>query len=453
MADTFGVRVLRRADSKNCSEDLDLDGTRFGFGVSWDNIGHRRVDIDLQCVVVDAAGAIIDCAYYNNLKAVRAITHSGDESSGKPDHIEEMVWANLKRMPPNVSILIFVVAAYSGGSLQDVANGKLHVMQEKESNEVALFEMERSTGCVDVVSAMYKTSSGWKMRLVDVPAEDGQHFMDILPLLSQVIRSFIPSAPQRQKVAFAMEKGGVLDLPRDLGRITVGLGWDVDEGEVDLDVSAVLMDSNGQELEAVFFGRLESEEHGIQHTGDNLTGEGDGDDEQILVHLDRIGSKVQQVVFCVNVYTSNRTFAQVASPYCRVVDESCGAELCRYMLRDAGHEKGLIIARIAREAGGRWGFHALGLPGRGTMYKDSLPQIRAVCSVKTSTLIERNQSFGSSSATSQEDFLRETSHQPFVHQPFLHGPPKPASPKGSLWRRALSVLRQGKDRSSRVATE
>merc|ERR1712151_1244140 len=163
---------------------------------------------------------------------------------------------------------------------------------------------------------------GWKLRIIDLPAQSGQHFMDILPLLSQVIRGFVPSAPQRQKVAFAMEKGGVLDLPQSLGQITVGLGWDVDEGEVDLDVSAVLMDQNGMDLEAVFFGRLESEMHGIQHTGDNLTGEGDGDDEQLLVNLDRVGDAVQQIFFVVNIYTPQKTFRQVAEPFCRVIDNS-----------------------------------------------------------------------------------------------------------------------------------
>merc|ERR1719262_568421 len=152
----------------------------------------------------------------------------------------------------------------------------------------------------------------WSLRVIDEPAQKGQHFMDILPLLSNVIRSFLPHAPPRQKVAFAMEKGGVLDLPQGLGQITVGLGWDVDEGEVDLDVSAVLMDKDGNDLEAVFFGRLESEEHGIQHTGDNLTGEGEGDDEQIVVNLDRIGPRCQQVYFVVNIYTPNRNFSQVA---------------------------------------------------------------------------------------------------------------------------------------------
>merc|ERR1719498_1292494 len=219
--------------------------------------------------------------------------------------------------------------------------------------------------------------------------------MDVIPQLSEVIRHWIPQAPARQKVAFAMEKGSVLDLPQGLGQITVGLGWDVDDGECDLDVSAVLMDRDGKDVEAVFFGRLESEEHGIQHTGDNLTGEGEGDDEQIIVNLEQIGQNIQQVFFVVNIYTPHRTFMQVAEPFCRVVDNASGAELCRYALRDAGGESGLIIARIAREAGGRWGFHALGLPCRGRTYKDSLPQLRAASKVKTASLMLRTQSSGS----------------------------------------------------------
>merc|ERR1712084_168195 len=115
-----------------------------------------------------------------------------------------------------------------------------------------------------------------------------------------------------------------------------------------------------------------------------------GDDEQIIVHLDRIGSKVQQVFFVVNIYTPQRTFQQVAEPFCRVVDDTSGSELCRYSLRDAGYENGLIIAKMAREADGRWGFHALGLPCRGRTYKASLPQIRNATALKTSSLLMRS---------------------------------------------------------------
>merc|ERR1719326_284965 len=381
---TMETKTLLKADGRRASDDLPLPKNRYGFGVSWASLGGRDVDIDLQCVVVDFSGAIIDCAYYNNLKAARAITHSGDEVAGKPDNIEEMVWVNVQKLPPNVAMLVFVVAAYSGGCLKDVKDGQLHILEEHESREIARLDLDRSAVSANIVAAMFRdpldgagprSSWNWKLRVVNESVQQGRHFMDILPLLSGVIRGFLPHAPPRQ--------------------ITVGLGWDVDEGECDLDVSAVLMDRDGKDVEAVFFGRLESEEHGIQHTGDNLTGEGEGDDEQIIVNLDRIGDAVQQVFFVVNIYTPNKTFAQVAAPFCRVVDNSSGSELCRYALRDAGSESGLIIARIAREAGGRWGFHALGLPCRGRTYKDSTAQLRAACRVKTSALLLRTQSSGS----------------------------------------------------------
>merc|ERR1712203_1115330 len=95
------------------------------------------------------------------------------------------------------------------------------------------------------------------------------------------------------------------------------------------------------------------------------------------------------VVFVINIYDAGRTFQQVANPYCRVVDNASQSELCRYALRDAGRESGLIVSKIAREAGGRWGFHALGLPCRGRTYKDSLQQIRQVCQKDTRMLMSQ----------------------------------------------------------------
>ncbi|CAK9048743.1 unnamed protein product [Durusdinium trenchii] len=255
---------------------------------------------------------------------------------------------------------------------------------------MAVYDMERSKAGVDVVAAMVRSGTTWKMQIIEEPAEQGQHFMDILPLLSTVIRRFLPSAPVRQKVAFAMEKGGVLDMPLGMGSITVGLGWDVDQGEVDLDVSAVLLNDRAEDVEAVFFGHLESIQNGIVHSGDNLTGDGDGDDEQIQVDLNRIQPHVQQVFFVVNIYSANRSFRQVARPYCRIVDNMMGNELCRYSLSDAGNDNGLIIAKMARETGGRWGFHALGMPCRGRTYKDSMKQIQQAANVKTHALMLRS---------------------------------------------------------------
>jgi len=392
--DNSGAKVLRRLDTKGIPEEFDLPSSRYGFGVSWDQSRSSRaqVDIDLQCVVVNNAGVIVDCAYYNNLKAARGITHSGDETTGQIAGIDELVWVNLPKLPETIQILIFVVAAYSGGYLKDVDNGQLHILEDNQKREIAKFEMEKSAASVDVVAAMHRGYDGvWRLRIIDEPAQQGQHFMDILPLLSETVRLFLPSAPLRQKVAFAMEKGSVLDLPQEMGQILVGLGWDTDEGEVDLDVSAVVLDQHGNDVEAIFFGRLESEDGSIIHSGDNLTGEGEGDDEQINCNLAMVSPRIQQVYFSINIYSPGKTFINVAAPYCRIVDCATGSELCRYCLRDAGREGGLLIAKIAREAGDRWGFHALGLPCKGRTYKDSLPDIRRVCNMKTGSLMLRTQ--------------------------------------------------------------
>jgi len=99
--------------------------------------------------------------------------------------------------------------------------------------------------------------------------------------------------------------------------------------------------------------------------------------------------QVQQICFIINIYSKGKTFRQVSSPYCRVIDQQTQSELCRYSLREAGNENGLIVSKIAREAGNRWGFHALGLPARGRTYKDALPQIKQVCAQDTRKLVER----------------------------------------------------------------
>merc|ERR1711920_1043915 len=105
-----------------------------------------------------------------------------------------------------------------------------------------------------------------------------------------------------------------------------------------------------------------------------------------------IGPKVHQIIFIINIYSPGKTFLQVANPYCRVVDNATGSELCRYALRDAGHENALIVSKIAREAGNRWGFHALGLPCRGRTYKDSMPAIRKICHQDTRRLMAHSMS-------------------------------------------------------------
>jgi len=252
-------------------------------------------------------------------------------------------------------------------------------LEDRASTEVARFAMEQSEAEVDAVAMMVRSESNeWTLHVLDVDAQAGRHFIDILePTIGSIVRGVIPSAPKRLKVAFAMEKGSVVDLPQSssIQNIIAGLGWDVDEGEVDLDVAAVLFDGTGAQREAVFFGNLEAE--GIQHSGDNLTGEGDGDDETINIRLQSLPEWTQQIFLVVNIYTNGVTFAQVAKPYCHIVDSN-GNELARYELREAGSQNGLIIARLFREPGDRWGFQAIGSFCNGKTWKDTVGELTAV---------------------------------------------------------------------------
>eukprot|EP00927_Polykrikos_kofoidii_P049737 TRINITY_DN43755_c0_g1_i1.p1 TRINITY_DN43755_c0_g1~~TRINITY_DN43755_c0_g1_i1.p1 ORF type:complete len:416 (+),score=64.58 TRINITY_DN43755_c0_g1_i1:78-1325(+) len=345
-------------------------GGRWAIGISWDT-GKAAVDVDLQGIVVDENGIIIDAVYYNNMKALGFMTHSGDELTGAASGIDEMIWMNLSKVPVKVKLIIFVVAVHKGGHLRDVANGIVHVLKDKKTNEVARFAMERSSGDVDVVAALNRSTDGWALQVVDLPAQTGAHFMDILePTVGDLVRTYIPGAPSRQKVAFAMDKGDVVDLPNtnDLRQITTGLGWDVDGDGVDLDVSAVLLGAGGKLVDTVFFGNLEGD--GVTHSGDNLTGEGEGDDEQIVCEMDAISKAVEQIFIVANVYTQGVSFQQVSNAYCRVFDSNDN-ELARYYLKEAGQHPGLIVARLIREhPGNRWSFQAIGRFAKGTMAKD-----------------------------------------------------------------------------------
>lgn len=356
--------------------------------LTWD--ASSTVDVDLQAVIVDNRGRIIDAAYYNNMKACggKAVVHSGDEGGQAGGGGCEEVRITLAQIPPNVQMVMMIACCFTGGALLQAPGAKVSLEQSKPAKRpLAEFPLA-VRGCGLILGALVRARSGrgWVLRPINEELSVARHFMDCLDELNRHIVAEIPTANRRQKVAFAMEKGEVLDFGSSLRSVTLGLGWDVDQGKIDLDASAVLFSRSGEVLESVFFGNLKSagahsQPAAVEHSGDNLTGEGDGDDEQLTVRLDGLGATVMEVFFCIHIYTKGRggrpkTFQDVANPYCRVTETHGGDELCRYTLTEAGDRSGLIVARLRRSPGDdRWGFHALGTPSAGTMYKDSIPDM------------------------------------------------------------------------------
>ena len=181
-----------------------------------------------------------------------------------------------------------------------------------------------------------------------------------------------------QKISLEKESGGAL------GKVTMGLGWDAIKSKgflgfgakteaVDLDASVVMFDEGQRPVDVIWFRQLKSKDGSIVHTGDNRTGAGDGDDEQINVDLNAVPASVKSLVFTVNSFTG-QTFAQVENAYCRLLDASNGKEVARFNLSVQGPHSAQIMAKVYRH-NGEWKMHAIGENGNGRTFDDLMPLI------------------------------------------------------------------------------
>ena len=180
----------------------------------------------------------------------------------------------------------------------------------------------------------------------------------------------------------SLQKGQTVRLEKSgggrLSRVTMGLGWDVKKakgffgfggggGDIDLDASCLLFDGR-KLIDQVWFRQLTSADGSIVHSGDNLTGAGDGDDETIHVDLTRLPGNVTALVFTVNSFRGD-TFDRIENAYCRLLDATTGTELARFDLSGAGSHTGQVMAQVTR-GGDDWSMKALGVKTTGRTFHD-----------------------------------------------------------------------------------
>jgi len=173
-------------------------------------------------------------------------------------------------------------------------------------------------------------------------------------------------------VGVSLSKGGNVSLTKEapgLTAVTVGLGWDVRSttgSDFDLDASAIALKNDGKVLSDqhfVFFNNLKSPDGSIEHLGDNLTGEGEGDDEQVNVNLASVPTEIDKIVFPVSIYDADsrqQNFGQVRNAFIRIVNQTNGSEIARYDLsEDASTETAMVFGELYRN-GPEWKFRAVG---------------------------------------------------------------------------------------------
>ncbi len=185
------------------------------------------------------------------------------------------------------------------------------------------------------------------------------------------------SLSKGQSVSLVKGGGGTLT------KVRMGLGWDAMKKKglfgglktqsIDLDASCLLFDSANALVDQVWFRQLRSTDGAVQHTGDNTTGAGEGDDESIIVDLVGLSLNVKTLVFVVNSFTG-QSFAQIENAYCRLIDETNGAELARFDLSGSGPHTAQVMCKLTRDQQG-WTMTAIGTQASGRTFRDLLPAV------------------------------------------------------------------------------
>lgn len=174
-------------------------------------------------------------------------------------------------------------------------------------------------------------------------------------------------------MAVSLKKGQKVELTKgnpNLKKVLIGLGWDTNKYDggfdFDLDAAAFLLGANGKvtnDKDFVFYNNLVHPSGSVEHMGDNLTGEGEGDDEEIKIDLSKVPQNIEKIDFTVTIYEAverKQSFGQVENAYIRVVDDLTGKELIRYDLgEDFSIETAVVVGQLYRH-GTDWKFNAIG---------------------------------------------------------------------------------------------
>jgi stress response protein SCP2 len=356
---------------------------------------------DLSVLLVTENGKVrsdADFVFYNQPTGpgVRCLQPSG----GQPWRVE----VDLAAVPADVHAVRLVT------SLDDTATTFGRVGQpvarvtDGAGTPLTAFTMtDLTTESIVVALELYRRAGAWKVRavgqgyaggLADLITDHGVSVDDTpappappAPVYSrpepaagsngevQLTKARPVSLTKGQKVTLTKDGGVALTM------IRMGLGWDPvrkrsmfgsREVEIDLDASAILF-AGSDPVDIAFFNQLRTRDGSIQHMGDNRTGEGEGDDETIMIDLTRVPVHVTSVMLVVTSYEGH-TFEQVQNAFCRLVDHTTGAELARYTLAGGMPFTGMLMARVYRQ-GSAWKLQAVGEGMQARTPSDCIPSL------------------------------------------------------------------------------
>lgn len=348
-------------------------------------------DVDASALLLTEAGKVRDDAdfvFYNQPShASGAVAHAGKSAPGA-GAATDTVTVDLGRVTPDVTRVVLAASA-DGGSFGQVPGLHLSLLDADSGAEIARFDdMAATTETAFVAGELYLRNGAWKFRAVgqgwasglaglatdfgitvDSPAPAAT---PPAPVAAPVAAPAPPAAPPASSGPVNLDKGRVSLKKGDrvslvktgaapFTKVTMGLGWDPAQGgkDVDLDASVIAFDAAGKDLEIVYFMKLKGFGGAITHAGDNLTGAGDGDDEQIHVDLAALPPQVSALVFTINSFRGQK-FTEVQRAFARLIDAKTNTELVRFDLTDSQASTGVLMCVVTRATAGTWEMRALG---------------------------------------------------------------------------------------------
>lgn len=299
---------------------------------------------------------------------------------------------DLTRLTPDVTGVALAASA-DGGAFGQVPGLNLTLFDLDSGAEIARFEdMNAGAETAFVLGELYLRNGAWKFRAV------GQGWASGLAGLATDFGISVAEAPPGQAAPTApaaaappppapggpinldkglvnLRKGDRVSLTKTgapaLSKVIFGLGWDPAKSgkSIDLDASVLAFDAAHKKLEIVYFGNRKEFRGAIAHSGDNLTGEGEGDDEQIVVDLAGLPANVAGLVFTINSFRGHK-FTDISRAFCRLVDAASNAELVRFDLTESKASTGVLMCAVTRTPAGTWEMRAVGTFHDGKTGKD-----------------------------------------------------------------------------------
>jgi stress response protein SCP2 len=354
--------------------------------LTWDSSG--AVDVDASALLLSDAGRVRDdqdFIFYNQPRhETSSVQHSG--KIGGTDTLE----IRMSGIEGAVDRVVLAASA-DGGTFGQVTGLALRLVDAASGAEIAVFPMTAAAETAFVCGELYRRNGQWKFRAIgqgyssglaglatdfgisiDADPEPTVQTTSVAapaPLATPVVGS--PTVVNLDKGRVSLRKNDRVSLVKSgapaLTKVTMGLGWDPARGKrnIDLDASVIAFDASAKKLEMVWFGHLKAFSGALRHMGDNRTGKGDGDDEQIKVDLSQLPANVAHLVFTINSFRGHK-FTDIERAFCRLVDDQSRAELVRFDLSEAQSRTAVLMVSLSRTQNGTWEMRALGqyLDGR-----------------------------------------------------------------------------------------